>query len=381
MFKVELTDEQLMLQDIASRYLADEYGFLGRARAIAAGVDDDARWSAFAKMGWLGLPFPEAYGGGGGDALDLMVLMSAFGKRLVIEPYLATVVLGGLTVLASGTEAQKRLILPRLIEGRLKLAFAFAEPQSGYDPYDILTQAEPASNGFLLRGHKAVVLGAPSVDYFVISARTAGGQRDRNGISLFLVDARQQGITLQSYQTLDGRRAAEVRLDGIHVGVESLLGARDGGAPALDEALLRGSVAILGEASGCLDGAVSETVAHLKTREQFGKKLSSFQALQHALADVYVLAEEAKALAFLAAQTMVKSTGADRFEAMSAAKAYMGDSGRRVCEKAVQLHGAIAITDEHIVGHYLKRMIVIDRLFGGTDHHMQKFLATRPWAI
>jgi alkylation response protein AidB-like acyl-CoA dehydrogenase len=353
--------------------MTEEYTFRDRARTIASGEDDIKRWRAYAEMGWLGLIFPEEFGGAGGDMVDLMVLMQAFGRSLVVEPYLASVVLGGLTVLSSGTAEQKHRILPSLIAGELKLAFAFAEPHSAYAHYDLITVAERSNNGFVLSGQKAVVLGAPGADYFVVAARTAGSRSERQGISLFLVSASSPRISLRSYQTLDGRRAAEVRFDQVQLGGDALIGTRDDGATALDEALLHGTLAVLGEGVGCLDGAMSETITHLNTREQFGKKLSTLQALRHRVAGMYLLTTEARALALLAAQAFVHTSNGQRSESASAAKAYMGLNGQQVCREAVQLHGAIAITDEHIVGHYLKRLIVVDRLFGNTDHHVAKF--------
>jgi alkylation response protein AidB-like acyl-CoA dehydrogenase len=373
MFKIELTPEQLMLQDTASRYMEAEYGFRERSRIVASGKDDATRWESYAEMGWLGLVFPEEFGGGAGDMVDLMVLMQAFGRSLAVEPYLASVVLGGLTVLSAGTAEQKERILPSLIAGKLKLAFAFAEPQSAYDPYNIQAKAERAGNGFVLSGDKAVVLGASSANYFVVAARTGGSRAERQGISLFLVDATSPGISLRDYQTLDGRRAAEVRFDRTQLGGDAVIGRRDDAAAELDQALLHGKLAVLGEAVGCLDGALSQTISHLNTREQFGKKLSTLQALRHRVAGMYMLVAEARALSFLAAQTFVRTTNGKRSESAAAAKAYVGLNGQQVCREAVQLHGAIAIADEYIVGHYLKRLIVIDRLFGNIDHHIEKF--------
>lgn len=372
MFKIEFTPEQQMLQETAFRFMEAEYGFRERSRMVAAG-QDDARWQAFADMGWLGLCFPEEFGGGGGSMLDLAVLMQAFGRRLAVEPYLASVVLGGLTVLSTGTHEQKQRLLPPLVAGSLKLAFAFAEPDAGYDVCNIRTTAKRSGNGFVLSGRKAVVLGAPSANHLIVVARTSGDTRDRHGLSLFLVDAASPGMSLRSYQTLDGRRAAEVKFDGVSVGGDALLGMQDEGAIALDAALQRGTLAVLGEAVGCLDGALAETISHLNTREQFGKKLSTLQALRHRVAGMYMPVAEARALAFLAAQTCDDGTSGQRTEAVSAAKAYIGLTGQQVCREAVQLHGAIAITDEHVAGHYLKRLIVIDRLFGNTDHHIEKF--------
>jgi alkylation response protein AidB-like acyl-CoA dehydrogenase len=375
MINLELTPEQTMLQEVARRYVTEQYSFTRREAILASATGEDKDvWRDFATMGWLALPFPEVYGGAGGSMLDVLLLMQEFGRGLVSEPYLSTVVLGGLTVLACGTEQQRHAILPGLIAGELKLAFGMAEPRAGYDLNDIRTTARPEGNGYRLTGHKAVVLGARSADRLIISARTGGAQRDAEGISLFLVAATSPGIRLRSYATIDGRQAAEVLLDDVRVTDADLLGPPDTAAAALQEAAMGGTVAVIGEAVGAMDAAIAQTVSYLNLREQFGRRLATFQALRHRVADMFVLQREAAALALLAARSFEPSGHADRAEAVAAAKAYVGEEGRRVAEEAVQLHGAIAITDEFVVGHYLKRMIAIDRLFGDVDHHLDQVI-------
>jgi len=371
--QIELSPEHHMLQDAAARYMDKAYGFQERQRIVASGTELDAgKWRDYAQMGWLGLPLPEQDGGGGGTALDLFLLMQGFGRALAVEPYLASVVLGGMRVAEAGTAAQRARLLTGLVSGETRLALAYAEPQGGYELFDVQTQALAEGDGFVLSGDKCVVLGAASAHHLVVSARTAGSRHARDGISLFLVDRDAAGVSLRPYGTIDGRRAAEVKLAGVRVGADGLLGPLHGGAEQLERARALGTIALLGEAVGCLEGALACTVEYHKSRYQFGKPLSSYQALRHRVADLYVATEETRALCLLAAHAWTANEpGAD--QAIAGAKAWVGQVGRRAAEEAVQLHGAIAITDEYVVGHYLKRIIAIDRTFGDTGDALDRY--------
>lgn len=375
--QITFSPEQLMLQEAAARYLDKEYGFAERQRIIESATELDARqWQAFADMGWLALPFAEADGGGGGNAIDLLLLSMAFGRALVVEPYLASVVLGGLTVARAGSAAQRALLLPGVMAGTTRLALAASEPHNGYDLCDVRCCAVAEGDGFVLNGSKSVVLGAAAANLLVVSARTSGQGNERAGLSLFLVARDAPGVVLRSYATIDGRRAAEVQLTDVRVDAQAVLGRLGEAAAHLDAAKLMGSIAVLGEAVGCLEGAVATTAQYLNSREQFGQKLAKFQALRHRVADMYVAKEETRALCLLAAQR-VASGSTRAAEAVAAAKAWLGQTGRQVGEDAVQLHGAIAITDEYIAGHYLKRLIALDRLFGDGSTALDEYLALR----
>jgi alkylation response protein AidB-like acyl-CoA dehydrogenase len=376
MLKIDIQPEQRMLAESALRYMSDAYGFETRQKIVAASEPVDlAQWQAYARMGWLGLPFPEWAGGGEGTALDVFLLMQAFGRALAAEPYLGTVVMSGAALGAEGLKGFAREVMPRIVTGEFLVACAFAEPQSGANLDDIGTSATLAGDQFVLRGDKAVVLGAPSAHLFIVSSRIQGPGVEPVP-ALFAVEPGAQGVELRSYRTLDGRRASEVRLRDVRVSRSGLICSGAEATSAIRRAEVQGTVALLGEAIGCLEGAVDTTIAYLNTREQFGQKLSKFQALRHRVADLFIAKEEAKALCLLAAQNV--ASGDPRMsEAISAAKAYVGHAGRRICEDAVQLHGAIAITDEYIVGHYLKRLLVIDRLFGDADHHLGRYLEHR----
>lgn len=369
------TPEQQLFVDGAARYLQKNYDFTARTRIIASAPGYGQKiWREFGEMGWLGLPFPEEYGGSGGTMLDVMLLSKVFGRHLVIEPYLSSVVLGGMTILLAGNADQKKQFLPLLSSGTKQISLAFAEPRSGYDSFDVSTVAKREGNGFRLDGRKAVVMGAPSSDQILIAARTAGNQRDRSGISLFIVDRTARGVGLRSYQTIDGRRAAEVALDSVHVGGDALIGDLDSGHIYLEEALMAGRLAVIGEAVGALHAALDQTIDYLKIREQFGKKLSTYQALRHRIADMFILTNEMDALGNVAADAFLNGKADDRLATICGAKAYIGEEGRWVAENAIQLHGAIAIADENMVGHFLKRMIAIDRLFGDVEHNLNGFM-------
>lgn len=372
--RIELTPEQGMLQDAAARYMDKAYGFHERQAIVASGAElADGKWQDYARMGWLGLPLPEADGGGGGSVLDLFLLCQSFGKALAVEPYLASVVLGGMTVAAAGNAQQRARILPGVASGTTLLAFACAEPEAGYDLFDVQAQARESGDGFVITGDKSVVLGAASAHHLVVSARTAGPRHGRVGISLFLVDRDAPGVTLRPYGTIDGRRAAEVKLQDVRVGRDDVLGELHGAAAHVERAQQLGTIALLGEAVGCLEGALATTIEYHRNRQQFGKPLSSFQALRHRVADLYVAKEETRALCLLAAHaTSAGEPGAA--QAVAGAKAWVGQAGRRAAEEAVQMHGAIAITDEYVVGHYLKRIIAIDRMFGDTGTALDRYL-------
>jgi alkylation response protein AidB-like acyl-CoA dehydrogenase len=368
------SSEQSLVQETAARYLRERYGFSKRAEIMSSQHGyDRAIWSDFAEMGWLGLPFDEEFGGVGGSIFDVMLLMQCFGRALVVEPYLSTVVLGGMTIQASGSAAQKRKVLPPLIAGTAHLAFGFAEPKSGYDLFDVETRARRDGASWTISGRKAVVLGAECADLLLVSVRTSGERRDPAGLSLFLLDTSRTGLTLRGYQTIDGRRAAEVILDGVSADDEDLIGPQDQASAAIQRAALAGTVAVMGEAVGALAGALDSTTDYLNQREQFGRKLASFQALRHRVADMYVIKEEAMALTLRAARQAQTGQAAESVAMIAAAKAYIGEEGIKMAEDAVQLHGAIAITNEIIVGHYLKKLIAVDRLFGDVAHHLDIF--------
>ena len=375
MREIRLSSEQEMLQDSAQRFLRERYDFRHRTAVLKSDEGfDRSMWRSFAQLGWLGLGLPESHEGSG-SMLDAALLMEAFGQALVVEPYVPTVVLGGQLIAHCADDAQKQRLLPPMIGGQILTAFAHGERESGYEAMNVATQAVREGNGYRLSGHKAVVLGAPSADTLIVSARSAGNRNARAGLSLFFVDPAAKGVRVDSYSTIDGARAGEVILDGVVVPATDRLGPEGGAADAIEAALAAGSLALACQAVGALEGAVSATALHLNTREQFGQKLAAFQALRHRVADMYVLKEEARALARLAALNFEDTDRAERQLSIAAAKAYVGECGRQVCEEAVQLHGAIGITDEIMAGHYLKKLIAVDRTFSDATACLDVFMA------
>jgi pimeloyl-CoA dehydrogenase small subunit len=373
----DLTDEQRLLKESVVRVVADAYGAFEKRRAYQAEPRgwSEALWSRYAELGLLGLPFAEAEGGFGGGAIETMIVMEAFGHGLVVEPYLATVVLGGGFVRLGGDAEQRARLVPRIADGSLRLAFAHVEPQARYDLADVATTARRDGDGYVLHGAKGIVLHGDSAECLVVSARTAGARRDREGISLFLVDPSVPEVTRRGYATQDGLRAAEVRLEGVRVGADALIGAPDAGLALIERVVDSTLAAVAAEAVGAMEAMQLTTVEYLKTRKQFGVPVGSFQALQHRAADMLVALEQARSMAMYAAMMADATDVAERRSAIAAAKVQINESARLIGQAAIQLHGGIAMTQEYKVGHYFKRLTMIENFFGDTDHHLRAIAA------
>ncbi len=370
---LSISDDQRLLEDSVVRFVRNEYEFDQR-RALVDSVDGFSRahWATFAELGWLALPFAEADGGLGGDAVDLMIMMEQFGRGLVLEPYLPCVLLAGQAIARAGNQAQRAALLGGVIAGETQLAFAHVEPASRFTLSHVETRAEAAGDGYRLDGAKAVVFNAAAADQIVVSARTAGTLTEADGISLFVVPANADGITLRPYRTVDGLRAAEVALKGVQLGADALLG-EAGTALAVIEAVIdRATAAVCAEAVGAMDVLRETTLEYLKTRKQFGVPIGNFQVLQHRSVDMMIACEEARSLTMMATLSLDRPA-ATRARAVSAAKAHVGTAGRPVPQDAVQMHGGMGMTDELKVGHYFKRLTMIDALFGNVDHHLDRF--------
>ncbi len=367
----DLTEEQRLLQESVGKLIADEYDFEKRkAYAKEPAGYSDARWAQYAELGLLGLPFPERLGGSGGTPVETMIVMEAFGRGLVLEPYLATVILAGGLLRLAGSPAQQQELIPAIAKGKLRLAFAHGERQSRYDLSDVETTARPAGGGYILNGQKGVVLHGNSADRLIVSARTAGAQRDAEGISLFLVDPRANGVSIQGYPTVDGLRAAEIGFRDVQLGADALIGGKDQGLSAIARVVDGATAAVCAEAVGGMAALHELTVEYLKTRKQFGVTIGSFQALQHRAVDMLVSLEQARSMAYLATMMADSDDTAERRRMISAAKVQIGRSARFVGQQAIQLHGGIGMTMEYKAGHYFKRISMIDTLFGDADHHL-----------
>jgi len=363
------SEEQLMLRDSAERFLGAEYDFAARQKIAASPQGwSEAVWRQFAELGWLALPLPESAGGLGGGSVELGLLMEAFGKALVVEPYLATVVFGAGAVAALGDTAQQEAILPAVAEGHMRLALAHDEPHGRGDPLAVGTVARRQGAGWSLEGQKTNVLGAAAADHLVVSAHIG------SGLGLFLVPVGQSGVSVASYPILDGSRAGDVTLAGVSLGGDALLGGVEDAAPAISALIDRAVIALASDALGALTVLLDSTVEYSKTRVQFGQPIGRFQALQHRMAEMAVLREEAGAIALFA---MMSADGplAARARAASAAKVKIGRAARTIAEQAIQIHGGMGVTDELNIGAYFKRVLTFELLFGSFDHHLRRYAA------
>jgi pimeloyl-CoA dehydrogenase small subunit len=367
----ELSDEQKLLKDSVERLLADRYSF--EARNTYAQEPDGfsrAMWKQYAELGLLALPFEEKYGGIGGNAVDTMLVMEAFGRALVIEPYVATVVLAGSLLRLGGNDQQKDKYLPKLAAGELTMAFAHSEPQARYILPDIKTTARKDGDGYILDGAKTLVLHGDSANTFIVSARISGNQRDTAGLALFIVDANAKGLTRRGYATNDGQRAAELTLSNVRVPADAALGNPIDTFPLIEKVIDIAIAAQCAEAVGAMSVMHDMTVDYLKTRKQFGVPIGNFQVLQHRAAEMLIALEQARSMAMLAAITAEDDNAAERRKAISAAKVQICNSGRLVGQQATQLHGGIGMTMEYAVGHYFKRVTAIAATFGDAAHHL-----------
>ena len=368
------SEEQTLLQDSIARFIQNDYPFASRQLVIKDEIGYSAgNWQTFAELGWLGVPFSEDDGGFGGQAIESMIMWEQFGRGLLVEPFLATVVLAGGAIKIGGSKSQKAAILPGIIDGSTQAALAYAEPQGRFNLADLTTTAVKAGDGYVLNGYKAVVLNGPAADFLVVSARSSGTQRDAEGVSLFVVPADAEGLSRRDYPTVDAFRASEVTLDNVKVAHDALLGDEGAGLPVLQQAVDEGTLAIGSEAVGCMEVLYKDTVEYCKTREQFGQPIGKFQVLQHRMVDMFMEHEQAKSLMFMAAMRLDEGYNSEAQKAVSAFKVQVGKSGRFVGQNAVQLHGGMGMTDELNIGHYFKRLTMIDTLFGNVDFHLKRF--------
>jgi pimeloyl-CoA dehydrogenase len=366
----ELTEDQRQLRDSVERLLADHYSFEAR-RAIAAGDTGYSQtvWQHFAALGLTALPVPEAHGGLGGSAVDALPVMEAFGRSLVLEPYVSSLVLGATALRLSGDEAQSRQWLPDTASGATLLAFAHDESGGRHLPLWVETKARRQGGQWVLDGVKSQVLHGQFAHRVVVTARIDGAPADPEGVALFLVDPAAPGARLRAFRLIDDTPAAELTL-GAAAAVP--LGGADGTNAAL--AAIQGTVnagitALCGQALGAMQGAYDLTLSYLGTRQQFGRAIGQNQALRHRAAEMLVALEVVRSAAMIAAVALDAPPSAEASADLLRAKLLVGRHGRALCQSAVQLHGGIGMTEEYAVGHYLRKIVVIDQLFG--DEHAQ----------
>lgn len=370
---IQFTEEQELLRNSVQRLLREQYDFDTR-RKIVATEEGWCReqWGRFAEMGLLAAPFAEEFGGLGQRSLATMIIMQEFGRNLVVEPFFETVVLAGGLIEDIGSPAQRAEFLPEIAAGNSTWALAWTEAGSRYHLDDVTTAARKSGDGYILSGTKAAVIGAPWADKLIVSARTSGDRRDRGGVSLFVVDRETANLHLQSFRTLDGRRAAEITMKDVPVPADRLLGNEGEGALALEACRDTAIAALCAEAVGAISALNSATLDYAKTRKQFGVALGTFQVLQHRMVDMFIAAEEAVSLMQHLNLTLAAHEPHGS-KLASGAKSKIGEAARFVGEQAIQLHGGMGMSDELNVGHYFKRIAAINVQFGDPTYHLLRY--------
>ena len=369
----ELSEEQKMIQQSVERFVQENYDLTNRVKISSEDPGYSKEyWGSMADLGWLGLAFDEEDGGFGGNQIDTLVLMEQFGKGLVLEPFLANIVLGGGIIKRAASSAIKESIIPSLMEGKLQITLAYAEEQSRFDIEDVATAAREEDGGFVINGKKSMVLNAESADKIIVVTRTSGSQVDENGISLFIVDASCEGVEKQNFPTVDGLRASEITFEDVKVSSEALVGEKDKGFKILQAVVNDAILALSAEAVGAMEVLYKDTVEYTQQREQFDHALSDFQVLQHRMVDMFMEYEQCKSLLFRATLETVEDPDLAQ-RTVHALKHLIGKSGIFVGESAVQLHGGMGVTEELRIGHFFKRLLVIDSQFGNADFHLDKF--------
>ena len=369
---LNLSDEQRLLRESVDRFIAETYDADHRRRTAADPLGFSPEiWKKFADLGWLALPIDEAYGGLGAGAIETGILMEAFGRGLVSEPYLSTVVIGAGLISECGTDAQKAAILPKIADGALHLAFAHSERAARFDLSKVETTATPTNGGWRIDGHKTAVLDGNAADQIIVSARIAAGDGSPGQLRLFLVPAGIDGLSLRDYARLGGGRACNLDLAGVQLAADAVLGDGGDALPNIESVVDRALAALGAEAVGIMQIMFDMTLEYTKIRKQFGRPLAANQVIRHRLADMASQCDEARSMALRAA-LMADAEPVERGRAASGAKAKIGKCARFVAEQSVQLHGAMGVTEELDVGSYFKRLLAFDTLFGGSAHHYRR---------
>jgi pimeloyl-CoA dehydrogenase small subunit len=365
----DLSEDQRLLKDSVDRLIADQYGFEQRKKYLRepAGYSP-SMWAQITELGLLGLPFEDTLGGFGGGPTETAIVMEAFGRGLVLEPFFATVVLGGGLLRRAASASLLGALAPKVAAGKLKLAFAHVERHSRYDLGDVTTAAHRDGPGYILNGAKSVVVHGDCADLLFVTARLAGERRARDGIGLFLVNPALSGVTRRGYPTQDGQRAAELTLTNVRVSAEDLV--HDNALPVIEHVVDEAIAALCAEAVGAMQAMQDLTLDYLKTRKQFGRAIGSFQVLQHRSVDMLVALEQARSMAMFAAVMAEEENPIERRKAIAAAKVQIGRSAQHIGQEAIQLHGGIGMTNEYAVGHYFKRTTMISQMFGDADTHL-----------
>jgi alkylation response protein AidB-like acyl-CoA dehydrogenase len=369
------SDEQRLLRESADRFVSETYTADHRRKVASEPLGFSAKiWKQFADLGWLALPIAEAHGGLGGGAIEVGILMEAFGRGLVSEPYLSTVVIGAALISECGTDAQKQALLPDIADGSQYLAFAHSERQARFDLADVRTTAKKAPDGWRLDGNKTAVLDGNAANQIIVSARIDDGSGEPGKLCLFLVPQGTRGLALRDFPRLGGGRACNLELRDVQLPADALLGDGSDALPAIEATIDRAMAALGAEAVGIMQTLLDQTLEYTKIRKQFGRPLSANQVIRHRLADMAMQCDEARSMALRAA-LMADAEPVARSRAASGAKAKIGKCARFVAEQSVQLHGAMGVTEELDIGAYFKRLLAFDTLFGGSAHHYRRHAA------
>ena len=369
------TEEQQMLQESVQKFVYKSYDFDTRKQIIASekGFSQE-NWDLFAELGWLTVPFKEDDGGFGGSAVDLAVMMEEFGKAMLVEPFIATAVLAGGVISEQGSAEQKAELLPKIMEGSLQLACAYAEQGSRFNLANIKTSAVVEGDTVILNGSKTAVLNGSNAEILLVAARESGATTDSEGISVFMVDASSAGVSIQSFANVDGKKSAEISLKDVSVPVSQRLGTSGSALQALQDGVDRATLAVSAEAVGAMESLLHKTVEYSKTRKQFGTAIGTFQALQHRMADMFIECQLARSIVIMAAMKLDGGESAlEKTKSVSAAKSRIGRAIQKVGQEAIQIHGGIGMTEELDVGHLFKSVTAAEIMFGNTDYHTQRF--------
>ena len=369
----DLSEEQRLLKESVDGLLTDAYDFEQRKKYMKEkGGWSKAVWGKLAEQGLLGLPFAEEDGGFGGGGVETGIVMEALGKALVLEPYLATVVIGGGFLRHGGSAEQKAAHVPGIVDGSKTLAFAQLEKNSRYDLHDVATTAKKRGGTYVIDGEKFVVLNGENADTLIVTARTKGDRRDKSGVGVFLVPANAKGVTKKSYPTQDGLHAADISFTGVEVGPDAAIGDPENALPLIERVVDDARIALCAEAVGLMDESLKTTVEYIKTRKQFGVAIGTFQSLQHRASDMFVALEQARSMSMFATMAMDFEDPKERAKAVAAAKVQIGKSGKFVGQQSIQLHGGIGMTQEAKIGHYFKRLTMIENTFGDTEYQTRR---------
>ena len=369
------SEEQTLLRNTIQSFIQDNYDFDKRTEIVKSeeGMKIE-NWKLFSNLGLLGLPFSEDDGGLGFGPVELMIVAEEFGKGLVVEPYIQTIVTCG-GFLKRASEKQRNKYIPKIISGEDIWAFAYAEPQGRYNLNDLTTRASKEGENYILNGYKCVVSAAPWSKKLIVSARTSGDQRDEEGISLFILDKNSSGISLRDYPTVDGSRASEIILEDVKVSSENIIGEEGKASKLIEQVVDESIAAVCAEAIGAMGVLNEATVEYCKTRKQFGQPIGKFQVLQHRMVDMFMQYEQSVSMTYMV-NLKLHEEYSERRKAASGAKVQICKAAKFIGQSAIQLHGGMGMTDELNVGHYFKRLSMIENLFGNIDHHLKKYAST-----